>query len=217
MKTSSSSFLCCLSLRGLSDYRENDFNLILFWRGKITVGLYCQTSWVDNDKPFKTDVKYTTTYYRNDVNSNPTTTAQCYQADVFSPPQLSHLCMCLYIYALKNNFLMHFFNRNYSSIYFTICRVFYARKDDDYKGEGDLHYIWLWISQNYLSVEDHLCSPGCIIYLSSQKAADTNITNTRLWVSITGINSIWPGWILFPSLAGPMCQCKFWTQSEEKR
>lgn len=91
--------------------------------------------------------------------------------------------------------------------------MFWARKDDDYKGKGDLHDIWLWISQNYLSVENHLCCTGRVIYLSSQKAADTNITNTRLWVSITGINSIWPGWILFPSLATPMCQYKFWTQN----
>lgn len=107
-----------LVFKRLSDYKENYFNLILFWRQKITVGLYCQTSWVNNeDKPFKTDIKYTTAYYRNDVNSNPTTTAQCYQADVFSPPQLLHLSMCLYIYALKNNFLMRFFNRNYSSTF----------------------------------------------------------------------------------------------------
>lgn len=56
---------------------------------------------------------------------------------------------------------------------------------------------------NYLSVENHLCSTGHIIYLPSQKAADTNITNKGS-VSITGINSIWPGWILFPSLAAPM-------------
>ena len=35
----------------------------------------------------KKGVKYKTTYYRNGVNSNPTMTAQSYQADVFSPPQ----------------------------------------------------------------------------------------------------------------------------------
>lgn len=125
------------------------------------------------------------------------------------------ICIRIYIYALKNNFLMCFFNRNYSStprfaVSFRLGRMMTTKVREVYItfGLGSHKTTSQW--------KNHLCSPGCIIYLSSQNAADTNITNTRLWVSITGINSLWPGWILFPSLAAPMCQCKFWIQSEQK-
>lgn len=77
-----------LSLRRLAECEDNEFNLIVFERGTITIGLYSQTSWANNeDMLFKTGVKHNTTYYRNGVNSNPTMTAQSYQTDVFSPPQ----------------------------------------------------------------------------------------------------------------------------------